>query len=123
MEVTTNLYLNSAITANHFHNNFENKSIFILKNNPLLSDFDQNNVLNKYNNIEAEIKTEFDNDNNDVKKWRQEENFEIMNHYNNNLAAFNLNFELLDSWTAVGFGPPSPLMNLQHHKGPNHLLI
>ena len=112
MEVS-NLYLNSA-TANHFHNNFENKSKFILKNNPLLSDFDQNNVLIKYdNNMEAEIKTEFNNYDYDVKN---------MNHHNNDIAAFNLDFELLDSWTAVGFSP-SPLINLQHHKGPNHLLI
>ena len=115
MEVT-NLYFNSANTANHFHNNFENKSKFILKNNPLLSDFDQNNVLNKYNNNNnmEEIKTEFNND--------YDVNDEIMNHHNNNNLAFNLDFELLDSWTAVGFDP-SPFINLQQHKGPNHLLI
>ena len=110
MEATANLYLNSA-AANHFHNNFE-KSKFILKNNPLLSDFDQN-VLN--NNM-VEIKTEFNNDY-DVKKWHQQENDEIINHHNINNIAFNLDFELLDSWSAVGFGPP-PLINLQH-KGRN----
>ena len=140
MEVVStinNLYLNSATVGHHFHN-FENsttKSKYtILKNNPLLSDFNNQNtnVLNNtfYNMEEAEIKTELNNDFDDVKKWRQQQQQQeknndeitILNHHNTKNTVFNLDFELLDSWNAVvGFGPPPPLINLhQHHEDLDH---
>ena len=131
-----NLYLNGATAGHHFHN-FENsttKSKYtILKNNPLLSDFNNQNtnVLNNtfYNMEEAEIKTELNNDFDDVKKWRQQQQQQeknndeiILNHHNTKNTVFNLDFELLDSWNAVvGFGPPPPLINLhQHHEDLDH---